>query len=235
MDHNGSRVRRGDQLVAVGEGSVVVDGEGMSDIVIELAPATAGGMIDFSVIWNPELVLTPTTEVFLTSGAGEQISLNATEIAGEANFNQNGIPSGFYTLQVFLKDQGIYVMGAVETVEIKDGIQSSLNFDFSEINKVGQAVTVNNDSFTVAWENDAEASTIDEFRIYTREHGSQGWTLLDTIPGTEPLEFTVTTAILTKGNWDFAVSTLSDTTESELHTSMDDTAIPTTGWYVEWI
>ena len=48
-------------------------------------------------------------------------------------------------------------------------------------------------------------------------------------------EATVTTDDLVHGSYEFAVSSVSLTgMESELHTSLDETADPTTGWYLDW-
>lgn len=223
------------QILAVGMDTVDVGGGEVSELAITLLPAESGGMLEFSVLWNAELMFSTSIEVFLNSSSGENIPLEVTYGPSDALYFQTGIPSGFYTLQIFLKDQGIPVMGAVEMVEIKDGLLSSLNFNFYTINKPGQAVVITGDVFTLAWDDENPSGSVDEYRIYYREHGSWDWLYLDSTPGGGPVEYAVSTAILTKGTWDFAISCVRSGEESELHTSMDDSALPATGWYVEWI
>ena len=94
-----------------------------------------------------------------------------------------------------------------------------------------QAITVTGDHFTLYWDSPAVAA--DAYRIYQRPHGSTGWSLLfDGLPSPQA---TVTTAELPYGAYEFAVSSVNEYgAESELHTCLDSTADPGTGWYLCW-
>lgn len=90
-----------------------------------------------------------------------------------------------------------------------------------------QLVTVTGASFTLAW--DGENATA--YRLYWREHGAASWNVLE--DNTAEPQYTVTEAVLAYGTYEFAVSSLSDGTESDLHHSYDETADPEP-WILEW-
>ena len=94
-----------------------------------------------------------------------------------------------------------------------------------------QVIVITADHFTLYWDDSADPVT--EYRVYQRAHGGSEWTLLT--GGLASPEVTVTQVDLLYGMYEFAVSSVSvDGVESELHTSLDETADPGTGWYLDW-
>ena len=86
---------------------------------------------------------------------------------------------------------------------------------------------------TLAW--DRPSGDIASYRVYYREHGAQNWEYLGENIGADETEYTISYAVLTNGSYDFAVSVVdSEDTESPLHTSLDTTADPDSGWYLKW-
>lgn len=90
-----------------------------------------------------------------------------------------------------------------------------------------QLITVTGPSFTLAW--DGEDAT--GYRLYWREHGESSWNVLE--ENTADPQYTVTESVLAYGTYEFAVSSLSEGTESDLHHSYDETADPEP-WILEW-
>ena len=87
-------------------------------------------------------------------------------------------------------------------------------------------------SFTLAWDQPSGES-VTGYIVYFRDHGDSSWTELDELSGTIT-EYTVTYPDLDYGKYDFAVTSLNNGEESNLHTSLDPTAEPDTGWYLDW-
>jgi len=87
-------------------------------------------------------------------------------------------------------------------------------------------------SVTLAW--DAPASTITGYRVFYRTHDQGAWIPLgDVAPSPQP-EYVVDYPGLGNGDFDFAVKALNGTAESEIHTSLDGTAMPAQGWFLRW-
>ena len=94
-----------------------------------------------------------------------------------------------------------------------------------------ELLEVRGESFTLAWDSGAEP--VSSYRVYTRPHGGTDWTPLAS--GLADASVTVTVAMLAYGVYEFAVSAVAgDGTESDLHTSLDPTADPESGWYLSW-
>jgi hypothetical protein len=105
----------------------------------------------------------------------------------------------------------------------------------ADLNKVGEPISVTTDQFVIAWDPPSDSSSIDSYNVYYRERGTYDWTLLTSVDATSTPELTITESLLPYGTYEMAVTSVASSTESEKHTSMDDNASPTTGWYVEWI
>ena len=91
-------------------------------------------------------------------------------------------------------------------------------------------VKVTGSSFTLAW--DSSSADTASYNLYWRNHGETEWTLLH--DGVSDPSFTITTSDLDHGTYEFAVSAVStDGVESDLHTSMDESADPEP-WYLSW-
>jgi hypothetical protein len=92
-------------------------------------------------------------------------------------------------------------------------------------------VTVSGTNFSLGWDDATEAVT---YNVFVRIHDGTEWKAIASGVATPSL--VISTSMLSYGVYDFAVSHVTeDEIESEKHTSLDTTADPATGWYVEWI
>ena len=226
------------QVVATGTSSVEVTAGETVSVAIVLGPADGNGTASFEVQWNSIQTNNPSVTGHLVNSQNETISMEFTITAAGTATSEVQVDDGYYTLEAQLLDSGVVVAGFAEAVQISAGGTTQHVFSFDTVNKPGEAFTVTSDQFTVAWNPPEDPDTgdplsVDGYRLYYRDHGTYEWThLVDT--GSAETEFTVTTTDLSYGEYDFAVSSVSSGEESELHTSFDDTAIPSYGWYVDW-
>ncbi len=73
------------------------------------------------------------------------------------------------------------------------------------------------------------------YQVYFRDHGTTEWYFLDEVEGVPHPEYTIDHMVLGNGQYDFAVqATLVGGQSSPLHTSLDSSANPVSGWYVLW-
>jgi hypothetical protein len=87
---------------------------------------------------------------------------------------------------------------------------------------------------TLAW--DPPPSDIAIYKIFYRSHESGTWMLFDEIPADDDPEYTLYHGDLGNGEYDFGVVAVdAETEESAMHTSLDDTAQPESGWYLSWV
>lgn len=100
-------------------------------------------------------------------------------------------------------------------------------------------IMVNGNSVTIEWDNPehlAGDERIESQRIYIRSHGSFNWRLLDEINYSETPSYTVRRGSLEPGKYDFGVSIVtSNGIESSIHSSLDSSASPPSGWYIYWV
>ncbi len=74
------------------------------------------------------------------------------------------------------------------------------------------------------------------YKIYFSEFGKSNWILLGSVNSSNNPYFTVKHSDVGDGAYVFAVRTVSvGGGQSPLHTSLDYTADPISGWYVWWI
>jgi len=79
--------------------------------------------------------------------------------------------------------------------------------------------------------------TVVFYRVFYREHGTFSWRSLDPVSAADVLEIAIDAdnSPIGAGRWDFAVSAVyADGQESDKHSSLDESAQPTTGWYLDW-
>ena len=75
---------------------------------------------------------------------------------------------------------------------------------------------------------------------YTKEWATKGgkagsWILLDEIPAGDDPEYTLYHADFGNGDFDFGVTAVGEEEEeSDMHSSLDETAQPSCGWYLSW-
>ncbi len=100
---------------------------------------------------------------------------------------------------------------------------------------------VKGDSFTISWDYGSlntsnYVNKAAKYKIYYRIHGNNSWTFLDEIISENNLEYTITDKALDYGIYDLGVSSVNiKDAESEIHSSLDLTADPFSGWYINWI
>lgn len=95
------------------------------------------------------------------------------------------------------------------------------------------AVLYSEATLTLKWDYDDEMP-IEYFRLYFKAHGSPNWTSMILLTKITEAEATINHNKLGDGSWDFGVSAVVNNTESEIHSSMDHSASPETGWYIKW-
>jgi hypothetical protein len=101
-------------------------------------------------------------------------------------------------------------------------------------------IEVTEESVTLAW--DSPSPDIDFYKLLFRIHGAnppESWLVLEENLSANPTpEYTVNNADIGNGVFDFGVVAKdldADTEESSLHSSLDTTAQPDTGWYLIWM
>jgi hypothetical protein len=89
---------------------------------------------------------------------------------------------------------------------------------------------------TLAWNPPSSGSAqVVSYTIEYRAHGTSAWHTLVSIPATSQPSYTVQHSAVGNGSFDFAVSSVDSTgATSPLHTSLDASADPSSGWYVTW-
>lgn len=85
---------------------------------------------------------------------------------------------------------------------------------------------------TLGW--DAPSGSPSAYRVYFRIHGQTDWVQLAEILATPSPEYTISWDTLKNGEFDFGIVAVYDATQSGMHTSLDKSASPETGWYLKW-
>ncbi|MCK5197264.1 MAG: hypothetical protein KAR21_02880, partial [Spirochaetales bacterium] len=138
-----------DQIIAEGTGILEVQSGGYAAMTIVLRDTTGTGSLDFSLIWDADLVWNESLEIRLKTLNGDLIPLIYSQNPGTAAGLTENLSAGFYTLEVQLFDDLVLVMGAMEIVQIRENGVTDINLDFSQINKPGQRIPINEESFTL--------------------------------------------------------------------------------------
>ena len=111
------------------------------------------------------------------------------------------------------------------------------SFKPAEYNQVMQKSA----QLTLAWDPPLTDITgrpteVESYRIYYREYGTFYWRVLDEAPANENPQYTVEHEQLEDRLYDFAVRAVTVSgQESPLHSSLDNSADPMSGWYVFWV
>lgn len=221
-----------DEVLAEGTGTLLVEPGGNSSLTIVLYDVTGSGTLGLSLVWNDDLMAEPRLLLDMTTLDGVPVPVSYNVETGMATGETTGLSAGFYKLAVTLLDGESVVAGTVEIVLIRNETVTSVDLDLSLINKKGTEIKLAATDFTISW--DSDDLSVDLYRIYYREHGSFNWVLLGSTDSGADLEYSIGNSMLAYGVYDFAVSSVSGAEESELHSSMDDTAVPATGWYINW-
>ena len=221
-------------LVVIGQTPMVVEVYGETELSIALAPVEGEGNISLFASWDGNFTTNPSIVAVAESTDGTETSIDMNITGGNsADGLAVNLPSGFYRVSIQLYDDGELTAGSVWTVMVLDGITSDTAVSFDNLNKTGERIVISDTSFSLAW--DTDSATDEYYRIYARERGTYEWTFLEEITAAASPEFEINTSKLAYGTWEFAVSAVEGGVESELHTSMDDNAMPVSGWYIDWI
>ena len=138
-------------------------------------------------------------------------------------------------LSVFLSSCDI--TGLLMQLSVNDGTDQSEAGSDTGTDPIAnfEAIVVDADSFVLAWEDD-NPDAVSEYSIYYRVHGAEDWTILTSLAPDDELQLTIDESLLARGQWDFGIlSTMDDGTDTTMHTSLENTAIPEAGWYLDWI
>ena len=134
-----------DTGIAIGTGNataVIHTGE-TTMVGITVRPYEGDGSLGLTVLWNEADIDSASIDATLLPIAGGEIPLAFSIAGAQATFSSAAIPAGYYTLTLKLRDNGIVVMGAVETVRIVKGALTEGSFSFLEVNKPGGTIDIN--------------------------------------------------------------------------------------------
>lgn len=223
-------------VILFGESTMNVKSSEEAEVNIDLSPVEGFGSIHVTVEWPEKFTVDPSIVVTLTDSDGEaSVYSLLPDGGGFAEEDISGIPTGNYRVAVQLFDSGVPVTGTAWTARVLDSLSVDVSAQFKELNKVGKKLEINEDSFTIAWDMDTGESVPDSYHLYFRHRGEESWTFLSTVEDGTVSEFTVTSNDLSYGTYEFAVTSVVGGVESAMHTSLDDTADPVSGWYIEWM
>lgn len=110
-------------------------------------------------------------------------------------------------------------------------------FSFSEATQI----LYKQPQLTLAWDPPAtdipgSSTEITRYQIFYREHDSHHWIPLDEVKASRHPQYTIAHDSLKDGLYDFAIRAITvDGLFSPLHTSLDPSADPISGWYVFWV
>jgi hypothetical protein len=86
---------------------------------------------------------------------------------------------------------------------------------------------------TLAW--DPPPTTVETYKLLFRVHDTNDWYLLGQIQAEPNPQYVINHADIGNGIFDFGVvAANSQGQDSNMHTSLDITAQPDTGWYLVW-
>jgi hypothetical protein len=95
-------------------------------------------------------------------------------------------------------------------------------------------IRIRDTNFTLQWQKPLDA-TPDSYNIYYKAHHDLLWNLLYEVTSDTDYQYTINYFDLDDNlSHDFGITAVYGTTESGIHTSLESSANPNTGWYVEW-
>lgn len=102
-------------------------------------------------------------------------------------------------------------------------------------------IVVKGESFTLAWDPGGskipnDPNSVVHYTVHYRNHGSVYWHFLMEIESSGSPECLITDELIDFGRYDFAVKAVGELGGvSTLHSSLDSTANPFCGWYINWV
>ncbi|NBF40524.1 MAG: hypothetical protein GVY14_08910 [Spirochaetes bacterium] len=221
--------------VADGTASVTLEAGRETPVAVPVTVVDGTGTLELSTTWNPEHTVSPSVEAVIVDADGYETTLSVpVDSPGAASTTISGVPVGYHRLSLQLLDGGEVIAGAGESVRIMADVTTTAELPFPDLNKVGEAVSVVAESFVLAWDPPGDASGIESYRVYARPRGEYQWQSVSEVQASETPTLAVTQSLLSYGTWEFAVTAVGGSVESDRHTSMDDDAMPATGWFLEW-
>ena len=224
-------------VVLEGSTTALVSTEGATPVAVTLVPPAGEGSVNLALDWPAALVGDPSVVATLHRDGFDPVELAATVADGSATVTGSGVASGWYRIQLRLYDGGALVAGRAELLQVRADTVTAGSVMLDELNKPGSVLTVTGTSFTLAWDAPADAGPDDplaSYNVYFRARGTYPWTYLGGTAGLVE-SFEVTTAMLDYGIYEFAVTSVATSgAESDPHTSLDDTADPQSGWFIDW-
>ena len=227
------QARNGDGTVVLeGETGVEVQPQQETPLELVLEPLSGIAELVANVSWNDRHTIDPSVSVTLAS-SGETSTYNPAADNGSASLSVDDIEAGVYRITVQLYDGGEQVAGSAGTFRAVYDTSTELELELYALNKVGLPIDIDLEEFAIGWDPPGDYDP-DTYVVYARERGEYSWSEIAAIDAEHSPSFTVSGETLDPGTWELAVSAVADGSESELHTSMSDTADPETGWYVRW-
>ena len=224
-------------VVLEGSTTAQVSTEGATPVAVTLVPPAGEGSVNLALDWPAALVADPSIVATLHRDGFDPVELVATVVDGSAAVTGSGVASGWYRIQLRLYDGGALVAGRAELLQVRADTVTQAAVALDELNKPGSVLTVSGTSFTLAWDAPTDSGTDDplaSYNVYFRSRGTYPWTYLGGTAGLVE-SFEVTTAMLDYGIYEFAVTSVATSgAESDPHTSLDDTADPQSGWFIDW-
>ncbi len=206
---------------------------------------TSGNYSPFSTVIaaTPRDITPPQTPQNLQALPGDQkITLNWTELTSE-DFERYEIYRDGQLLEEIVQraqttfvDNSLtngreyqYYLRAVDNsgnISIPSGVITAI--PRSALEPYLQSIT--SPTVSLGWDYTG-ATPPDSYRVYYAAHNSNDWHFYLEL-NTRSIE--VSWNDLSNGDWDFAVSCIINGQEGEKHTSLENIAVPATGWYINW-
>ncbi len=129
--------------IGSGTGTVTVEAGALQGLSISVRPLSGPGTLEIEVSWLQELVATPQLSARLIAPDRSERSLSFTATSdSSAEFADDEIDAGYYTLALQLLDDDSAVAGAVQSVRIAEGARTHGTYNFTEINEIGGGVDI---------------------------------------------------------------------------------------------
>lgn len=232
------RLREGDNLAAgaVDVARIVTDAK-TSGTIDFAAVNVAGGNVTVNIdqeMDDPLTVELSGATAQLTEGQSATLTASIAETDVQATFEwylDGGLVStdASYTIPADLS------LGAYRLDVVAVGVDrfGSTSHDFTVVSQY-DPVLIQATEFTLSWDPPTDGTTVVSYNLYYRVHGTVDWTLLGSVAAGPSPTYTVSNADLAYGVYDFAVTSVdAEGDESEIHTSLDETAEPD-GWFLDW-
>jgi hypothetical protein len=204
------------------------------ELSIELESLEGLGTLVLAAEWDGSLTVNPHVRAILTDSYGHsntiEIPLTGVESAQTALAN---VPAGRYRVSVALVEAGATLAQSDRELQVEDQRRASVSLSLADPSDAGTPIRIEAEQFVLAWDAPG-GDLLDGYRVYVRNRGRREWTLLRSVTASSRPALTVDESLLSPGVYELAVSSVRAGVESAKHSSMDHTAVPSTGWYLVW-